>query len=301
MGCAIILTIIAVLAACMYVFSLLGVDHTNLPDGVARAFQMLIWIEAGLAMISFIGVHAKDPGIVQRSPSTCSPMPEEVARRLSEGIEICSLGNVWDGQKSFCMRCLVWRDPASDPVQDEGCRAASHDMCGFIHCGTGSRAHHCSTCERCVLNFDHHCQVLGVCIAGQGFSGNVLFYHSLVAMGISGPATLLTLVSLMPLYAMHDETPWIVIMLPLWFLVIIFICRRPLLQLVCCRGVRLPCRCPKRTPKAMVDNKASGKQQTQTGHETMSKISADDVAPACPETPVPLQVGQAACRGSRAV
>lgn len=204
---------------------------------------IVMWTEAALALACLIGLYIKDPGTVKRSPSTCSPMPETVIQRLSEGKDVDDLANIWEGEKSYCMRCLVWRDPQSDPVLDEGCAAATHDRCSRLHCGTGSRAHHCSVCERCVLNFDHHCQIFGICIAGQGCSGNIGIFHCLLSLGCAAPATAATLGILVGLYAAAKDVPWTLIVLPLWFCIILLIFRRPLFELARCRGIKPMCRC----------------------------------------------------------
>jgi hypothetical protein len=48
---------------------------------------------------------------------------------------------------SFCQKCQIWRPP---------------------------RAHHCSVCERCILQFDHHCVWLNQCIGFYNYRNFVM-------------------------------------------------------------------------------------------------------------------------------
>merc|ERR1712194_771580 len=113
------------------------------------------------------GLLFGNPGVVRRSETTCYPIPQEVETRLSKGLPYDSLGNMPGKDCSYCVRCLVWRP---------------------------SHAHHCSTCQRCVHNFDHHCGVFGRCIAGQGLRGNMKYFKTLISIGMMGGATALAAV-----------------------------------------------------------------------------------------------------------
>ena len=83
-----------------------------------------------------------------------------------------STSNIVDGDRSFCVRCLVWRNNP-DP-----------------HCCGGScvqaKPHHCRICNRCVMHFDHHCGVFGRCIAGSGLRGNMKYFVTIIIVGYGG-------------------------------------------------------------------------------------------------------------------
>mmetsp|Transcript_15118 Transcript_15118/g.35411 ORF Transcript_15118/g.35411 Transcript_15118/m.35411 type:complete len:233 (-) Transcript_15118:80-778(-) len=116
----------------------------------------LVLSEALVALVCLAGLLWGDPGVIGRSPGTSFPLPEQLVGALRKGETIeC---NVQDGDRTFCVRCFVWRDRG---------------------------AHHCRVCQRCVADFDHHCDVFGRCIAG----GNMNFFYGVTGTGIAGLVT----------------------------------------------------------------------------------------------------------------
>ena len=104
-----------------------------------------------------------DPGTIKRSTATCAPIPAAVLARLRAGEAAAEKNGqnvTGDDGRVYCVRCLVWRPPRG--------------------------AHHCSTCQRCVADFDHHCGVFGRCIAGTWRSGNMPYFNVIILMAVAG-------------------------------------------------------------------------------------------------------------------
>lgn len=59
---------------------------------------------------------------------------------------------------------------------------ASIPRCNTCHLPKPYRTHHCSQCEKCYFRFDHHCDVIGNCIAYKNMKSFMLllFYSSLL-------------------------------------------------------------------------------------------------------------------------
>ena len=101
-----------------------------------------LYIEASLALVCLLGLLFGDPGTLKRSPELCFPLPQLVAEKLRQGQTLSRMENIHEGGQVFCVRCCIWRPDASPPHYQD-------------------TTHHCSTCQRCVTHFDHHCGVRG--------------------------------------------------------------------------------------------------------------------------------------------
>lgn len=197
-GCVCVLGTVATCVALTVGFSSVLERSVRLP------LLCLIAAEAAVAIGCLAGLLLGDPGVVRRTQETCLPVPAEVAERLSSGAPLrdevapmSGMTNIRDGDRSYCVRCFLWRDHAPPPAACEAYSsrrdAFARRWCGMPESWPGRRAevavHHCSTCQRCVRDFDHHCGVFGRCIAGRGLRGNMKFFLTIIGMGWAGAVT----------------------------------------------------------------------------------------------------------------
>ena len=158
--------VLGVIAACIAATHTAAAMEDGLEPPMPALFLVAVYAEAAVAIVCLLGLMRGDPGVIQRSAERCTPIPSDVASLLATGSPLPPhLRNVTDPQRgSFCVRCLIWRQ--------------AHE-----------RAHHCSTCQRCVCDFDHHCGVFGRCIAGDSFAGNMGYFKVIIGMGSVGALT----------------------------------------------------------------------------------------------------------------
>lgn len=171
----------------------IGISHIavylvpEFPADVREVLFVLLYLAATVAIICLIGLLFGDPGVIRRSLHSTFPLPQEISERLAAGSPLTGLDNIRDGTRTFCVRCLVWRDEA--PPSIPSCSTARLVSC------KKSRPHHCSTCQRCVAAFDHHCGVFGRCIAGRGLGGNMGFFCGIIAAGWLGVPVAIAIVA----------------------------------------------------------------------------------------------------------
>ena len=158
--------VLGIIAACV------AGTHTGVqlmacvPDHAFRRWlPLLVYGEAFIALICLLGLMFDDGAVIKRSKLTCAPTPPSVKTWLQLAESSKGRKNITgDDGRVYCVRCHVWRP-------------------------RDSRAHHCATCQRCVVDFDHHCGVFGRCIAGSGLRGNMKWFVSIIAMGYCGAGT----------------------------------------------------------------------------------------------------------------
>lgn len=153
------------------------------------AFIVAVYAVATLELLFLFAMYYVDPGVVKRSSLTCYPIPAQVQpyirsyiqqqqeQHQSEQTEYplethlvppfaelyiqSGEANERGGETGelYCVRCLIWR--------------------------RGKRKYfHCTTCQQCVDNYDHHCGVFGRCIAGRlPCQGNLPFFYLIILTG----------------------------------------------------------------------------------------------------------------------
>ncbi len=209
-----------------------------------------------------------DAGVIERSEETCLPIPPVVAERLAAGESLDGLANPVDDTSSYCVRCCVWRRP-----------------------GRG-RAHHCSTCQRCVVTFDHHCGVFGRCIAGslRRWRGNMPYFVLLIATGLVAAATTLSalVVFLRPIIGDRAYYLFLLCVYPLVGHIGITCQRRCSRTRPCCWRFERECAlcCPALTRAALPPVPDFTEGDARRLVDTMNQPrGAADAAPLCAPTP----------------
>ena len=105
-GIALVLGLVAVFVA---LTTTVAFAVEGLPRAAWWAILAALYAEALVALGCLARLMLADPGELVRSEELCFPLPPAVARRLAAGESLEGMGNVQDGDDSFCVRCLVWR------------------------------------------------------------------------------------------------------------------------------------------------------------------------------------------------
>ena len=81
---------------------------------------------------------------------------------------------------------INWLDEAhSDPnFKEELDDNGEKSFCEICNIPRPLRAHHCSTCKRCVLLMDHHCDFIGNCVGFRNYKCFLVFLISFMIHGI---------------------------------------------------------------------------------------------------------------------
>ena len=179
---------------------------------LAAALLVTVYIESAIAAFCLWGLICGDPGVVRRTEESCFPLPDYLKHQYRMNrVELGQpLGEVGAGRNiedkdhgTYCVRCMVWRDPAGGKADIFSSWLTQHG-CAFCCDYPPKRAHHCRTCQRCVLDFDHHCGIFGRCIAGRGFAGNMGYFKVIITTGSWGSLTAGAGV----VYAVTDKMGW---------------------------------------------------------------------------------------------
>ena len=153
------------------------------------------------ALVCLGGLLGADPGTVPCTEANALPLPGPVLQQLAAGQPPPS--NVREGDRTYCVRCFVWRPPDPPPAPPPAAPGRGGPCRGRWRARRPRATHHCRICQRCVREFDHHCGVFGRCIAGRGLRRNMPYFVGILAMGYLGGLT--TAVTVFACLALHFE------------------------------------------------------------------------------------------------
>lgn len=141
-------------------------------------FFILVYAEAVIAMTCLVGLLCSDPGVVVRSIENSFPIPVQCEAWIQAHVEgrpnsidppseyYIASSNPSNPGDTYCTRCLVWRR--------------------FRY---STKYFHCTVCQRCVVDFDHHCSLFGRCVAGTWLRGNYKYFAVIIVVGGAGYLT----------------------------------------------------------------------------------------------------------------
>jgi len=121
---------------------------------------VLLW-----TIVSLVSVGWSDPGIIPR-------------QTVEDAIRIA---REWSGDNSISSD----RKPPDTISRLVDGSTVAYRYCKTCHVYKPPRASHCSDCDNCVLEFDHHCPFVANCIGQRNYGAFNAFLFSVVALIIS--------------------------------------------------------------------------------------------------------------------
>jgi len=112
------------------------------PSHVPPVYSYFCCLAFASAVFWFSVTSFTDPGIIPRGPKPSGPMPPQRTRTDERGATV---------YETWCSTCNVYRPP---------------------------RSSHCSDCDNCVRDFDHHCPFTRNCIGARNYGPFVMFLSS---------------------------------------------------------------------------------------------------------------------------
>jgi len=131
-------------------------------------FHVLLYlITSALALISHTRAQFSDPGAVPENHVSIA-YPNAVAEAMAPIVSSSSTNSATNTTQS---------NPAQSPQTNSPSNATAR-VCRRCKIVKPARAHHCSTCARCVVKMDHHCPWVNNCVAvfNQKYFILFLFY-----------------------------------------------------------------------------------------------------------------------------
>lgn len=163
----------------------------DVPEEVKWSCLGVVFVESFAGIMCLMAMLLGDPGVIRRNEESCRSMPHVVLERLAKK-EMQPTHNIrGSDDSSFCVRCFVWRLPTISkrklPLSERLSRyIPNYGIIEEVYSG----AHHCSTCQRCVRDFHHHCGFYGRCIA----RGNMIYFKMIINLGFLGVASCLAVI-----------------------------------------------------------------------------------------------------------